>query len=47
MRRDLDQLGLDPAAIESLAQNCDEWRTLVNLVGCRHDAPWGAVHGTR
>jgi len=39
VRRDLDQLGLVPAAIEPLAQDRDEWRALVNLVGSTHDAP--------
>ena len=34
---DLDQLGLDPAAIEPLAQGRDKWRALVNLVGSTHD----------
>jgi len=47
VRRDLDQLGLDPAAIELLAQDRDEWRALVNLVGSTHDTPTGAVHETR
>jgi len=47
VRRDLDQLGLDPAAIELLAQDRDEWRALVNLVGSTHDTPRGAVHETR
>jgi len=45
--RDLDQLGLDPAAIEPLAQDRDEWRALVNLVGSTHDAPRSTVHETR
>jgi len=44
---DLDQLGLDPAAIEPLAQDRDKRRALVNLVGSMHDAPTGAVHETR
>ena len=40
VKRDLDQLGLDPAAIEPLAQDRDKWRALVNLVGSTHDAPY-------
>ena len=47
VKRDLDQLGLDPAAIEPLAQDRDKWRALVNLVGSTHDAPTGPVHETR
>ena len=47
VRRDLDQLGLDPAAIEPLAQDRDEWRALVNLVGSTHDTPKSAVHEIR
>jgi len=47
VRRDLDQLGLDPEAIEPLAQDRGEWRALVRLVGSTHDAPRGAVHETR
>ena len=46
-RRDLDQLGLDPTAIEPLAQDRDEWRAFVNLAGSTHDAPRGGVHETR
>ena len=33
VKRDLDQLGLDPAAIEPLAQVRDKWWALVNMVG--------------
>jgi len=47
VRRDLDQIGLDPAAIQALTQDRDEWRALVNLVGSTHDAPRGAVLETR
>jgi len=47
VKRDLDQLGLDPAAIEPLAQDRDKWRALVNLVGSTHNVPTGAVHETR
>ena len=43
VKRDLDQLGLDPTAIESLTQDRDKWRVLVNLVGSAHDAPTGAI----
>jgi len=39
VRRDLDQLGLDPVAVEPLAQDRDEWRALENPVGFTHDAP--------
>jgi len=46
VRRDLDQLGLDPAAIETLAQDRGEWRALVNLVSSTH-APRSAVLETR
>jgi len=47
VRRDLDQLGLDAAANESLAQYSDEWRALVNLVSSTHNAPRGTVQETR
>jgi len=47
VKRDLDQLGLDPAAIEPLAQVRVKWRALVNMVGSTHNAPTGAVHETR
>jgi len=33
VKREFDQLGLDPAAIEPLAQDRDKWRALLNLVG--------------
>ena len=47
VKRDLDQRGLDPAAIEPLAKDRDKWRALVNLVGSTHNAPTGGVHETR
>jgi len=47
VKRDLDQLGLGPAAVEPLAQDRDKWRALMNLVGSMHDAPTGAVHETQ
>jgi len=47
VKRDLNQLGLGPAATEPLAQDRDKWRALVNLVGSTHDALTGAVHETR
>jgi len=47
VKRDLDQLGLDPAAIEPLAQVRDKWRAPVNMVGSTHNALTGAVHETR
>jgi len=47
IKRDLDKLGLDPAAVEPLAQDRDKWRTLVNMVGSTHNVPTGAVHETR
>jgi len=47
VRRDLYQLGLEPAAIEPLAQDRDEWRTLVNMVGSTHDALRSAAHEAR
>jgi len=47
IKRDLDKLGLDPAAVEPLAQDRDKWRALVNMVGSTHNVPTGAVHETR
>ena len=47
VKRDLDQLGLGPAAIEPLAQVRDKWRALVNMVGSTHNATTGGVHETR
>jgi len=47
VKRDLDQLSLDPAAIEPLAQDGDKWQSLVNLVDSMHNVPTGAVQETR
>jgi len=46
VKHDLDQLGLDPAAIEPLVQVRDKWWALVNMDGSTHNAPTGAVHET-